>query len=476
MLDWVMERSLRDLLVLRSRLEGGTFFAASVPWFATLFGRDSLITSLQTLAYDPSISAQTLRLLARYQGQRIDEWRDEEPGKILHELRVGELARLGAIPQTPYYGSIDATLLFLILVGRHAAWTGELALFHELRRHIDLALEWMSIFGDGQGDRYVAYSSRSANGLVNQGWKDSGDAIVNADGSRAIPPIALVEVQGYAYLAKLTMADLYARSGDRGRAERLRKEAAQLRVRFNRDFWMQEKQYYALAVQKDGAPVTVITSNPGQAPWSGVVDSEKAASTVKRLMANDMFSGWGIRTLSESESAYNPLGYHIGTVWPHDNSLIVGGFRRYGYDDAAVRVFTSLLHAAIHFKAYRLPELFSGFNRHDSDRPISYPVACHPQAWAAGAIPSMVESLLGFVPEAFEHRLRIIRPVLPEFIHRVEVDGLRVGQASVSLTFERRKDGTIQVRVAKVNGRLDVLIEPSDGVRGMRRSRWMFGR
>ena len=463
MLEWVMRRSLRDLLVLRSRIDNDSFFAAGVPWFATLFGRDSLITGLQTLAYDPDSSAQTLRLLARYQGQRLDDWRDEEPGKILHELRVGEMARLGLIPHTPYYGSIDATPLFLILIGRHAAWTGELVLFHELRSHIERALEWMSSYGDGHGERYVAYTSRAEKGLANQGWKDSGDAIVNADGSLAIPPIALVELQGYAYLAKLMMAELYDRGGDPDRAERLRREAEKLLVRFNRDFWMPEKQFYALALQKDGKPVQVVTSNPGQALWSGIVDSEKAEPTVRRLMANDMFSGWGIRTLSENEAAYNPLGYHLGTVWPHDNSLIVAGFRRYGYDQAALEVFAALLHAAIHFKDYQLPELFSGFDRRDYDRPISYPVACHPQAWAAGAMPYMVESFLGLMPEAFEHRLRIVRPFLPLTVQHLEVHRLRVGRATVSLSFQLGERGTTQVRVLDVNGHLDVVIEPFQG-------------
>ena len=459
LLNRILERSFGDLHVLRSTIEGQEFFAAGVPWFSTLFGRDSLITALQTLAYAPGIAEETLRLLAGYQSQHLDEWRDAQPGKILHELRVGEMARIGEIPHTPYYGSIDATPLFLVLVARHAAWTGQLTLFHELRGPIEAALEWMAKHGDLNGDGYIEYESTSGKGLINQGWKDSGDAIVNADGSLATPPIALVEVQGYVYWAKTALADLYQRAGETERAGRLRREAEDLRLRFNRDFWLEEQGYYALALQSDRRPAAVLSSNPGHALWAGIADPDKARRTMERLMAEDMFNGWGVRTLSERERRYNPLGYHLGTVWPHDNALIAAGFRRYGFDEAARRVFSAIAEAAMHFEHYRLPEVFAGFRRQEYGVPVRYPVACHPQAWASGAVPYLVEALLGLVPEAFERRLRVVRPILPDFIDRLEVRRLRVGEARASLKFERISDG-VAVKVLDVAGDLDVIIEP----------------
>jgi glycogen debranching enzyme len=459
LLNMVLHRSLLDLRALRSTLAGRQFFAAGVPWFVTLFGRDSLIAALQTLAYDPHMAEETLRLLATYQGQRVDAYRDEQPGKIFHELRVGEMANTGEIPHSPYYGTVDATLLFLILLGRHASWTGSLAVFRDLHEHVEQALAWMATYGDRNGDGYVAYRSTSKHGLINQGWKDSGDAIVNADGSLATPPIALVELQGYAYLARLTVADLYRRAGESARADQLVQEAQALRRRFNRDFWLEDKGLYALALQAEHRPCAVVSSNPGHALWAGIAEPEKAQRTAQRLMADDMFNGWGMRTLPDGERRYNPIGYHLGTVWPHDNAIIAAGFRRYGYDDAFGRVFAGIVEAAMHFSAYRLPELFAGFRLEEYGIPVHYPVACHPQAWAAGAVPHLVETALGLVPEAFEHRLRIVRPVLPAFIDTLEVQRLRVGKARVHLHFERTSSG-IAVQVLDCTGDLSVGIEP----------------
>lgn len=465
MLNKVISRSFINLGLLQSRIEDLAFFAAGAPWFAALFGRDSLIAALQTLAYDPSVTEQTLRLLAKYQGRREDAWRDEEPSKILHELRLGEMARLGLIPQTPYYGSIDATPLFLILIGRHAAWTGSLDLFLELRDAVDRALAWLETAGRRYGDGYLAYMSRSERplhnewSLDNQGWKDSWDAVVNADDSLAVPPIALVEVQGYVYQAKLAVAQLYERAGEGTRAARLRREASDLRAKFNRDFWVPERGFYAMALQGNGRPAAVISSNPGQALWTEIVNEDKAKRTVDRLMADDMFSGWGIRTLSAREQAYNPLGYHIGSVWPHDNSLIVMGFRRYGYDQAACRVFTGLLQAAMSFNSCQLPELFGGFSRLEFEMPVPYGAANPPQAWAAGAIPYLLEALMGLIPEAFDRRLRIVRPVLPDPVDELEIQGLRVGEARVDLRYERSSNGTVRAQALRVDGALDVLVE-----------------
>jgi glycogen debranching enzyme len=460
LLDRVLDRSLRDLRALHSRLHGHEYFAAGVPWFVTLFGRDSLITALQMLAYDPRTAADTLRLLARLQGERVDEWRDEQPGKILHEYRDGEMARTGQIPHTPYYGSVDATPLFLILLAEHARWTGTLTLFEELRGHVERALVWIDRYGDADGDGYVEYASRSTNGLVNQGWKDSGNAIVNAEGRLADPPIALVEVQGYVYRARQAVAELYRRAGDTARADELERAAAALRERFNRDFWLDELGCYVLALQGDKRPCAVASSNPGHALWAGIADPDKARRTVDRLLAPDLFNGWGVRTLSEHARGYNPLGYHLGTVWPHDNAFIAAGFRRYGFDAEALTVFRGILGAATYFAHYRLPELFAGFSREEYGVPVRYPVACHPQAWAAGTAPYLVTTLLGLEPDAFAHRLHIVRPVLPPTVDWLELRRLRVGRGQADLRFERRGEGPAAVRVLHVEGGLDVVAEP----------------
>jgi glycogen debranching enzyme len=463
-LDQLMDRSFRSLRVLRAHLDEDAYFAAGVPWFVTLFGRDSLITALQMLAYHPSIAEQTLRLLARYQGRREDDERDEQPGKILHELRVGELANLKVIPQTPFYGTVDATPLFLILIARHAAWTGSLHLFHELRPHIDLALQWLNTYGNRQSAGYLSYESHAKKKMVNQGWKDSGNGIVNEDGTLAEAPIALVEVQGYVYAAWLEMAALFERVGELEKAERLSQEAHGLRKRFNRDFWMEAKGCYALALQKDGRPAAVVSSNPGQALWTGIADEEKAHRTIDRLMAPDMFSGWGVRTLSEKERAYNPIAYHLGTVWPHDNSILASGFRRYGRDEEALRIFQGLFDAAFHFHAHQLPEVFCGFSRQEYEIPVNYPVACHPQAWAAGALPFLVVTLLGLEPDAFNQHLRIVRPLLPRGLDRLDVTALHVGRATVDLAFRRGPDG-IDAEVTHLDGTLAVEIHKGANAR-----------
>lgn len=460
LLNNVIRRSMLDLNMLKSSIAGDYYFSAGIPWFATLFGRDSIITALQTLAFDPAIAEQTLRLLAKYQGQRVDHWRDEQPGKILHSLRIGEMARSGLVPHNPYYGSVDATPLFLVLVARHAAWRGSLELFSSLRSNIEAALEWIDEYGDLNRDGYIEYASSSKRGIINQGWKDSGDAIVSEDGRLADPPVALVEVQGYVYMAKVELAELFRRVGERERADQLLRQAEQLRNRFNEDFWLNDKGTFALALQKGGKPAAVVTSNPGHALWAGIVDAGKAKRTVECLMSEDMFTGWGVRTLSTRERRYNPIGYHLGAVWPHDNSLIAAGFRRYGFDFEAARILSAMIDAALHFEHNRLPELFAGFSRNEYGVPVRYPVACHPQAWAAGSMPYLLQTFLGLVPEAFDHRLQIIHPVLPDFLDRVLLKGLRVGDASTDLKFERVTNNTVAVSVLDVRGELEVLVKP----------------
>lgn len=457
-LDSVVDRALRDLRALRMSMHEHRFFAAGVPWFTALFGRDSLICALQTLCYRREIAAETLRLLALFQGTRVDAWRDEEPGKILHELRTGELVQTGAIPYNPYYGTADATPLFLILLYEYTRWSGELSLFHELRSAVDSALSWIDEHGDHDGDGYVDYSGRESR-LINQGWKDSGAAIVDSQGRVAEPPIALVEVQGYVFLAKQLAAELFERAGDPSRSERLRLQCRELFERFNREYWLEDKQFYALALQRVKRPVDAVSSNPGHALWAGIVAEERREGVVRRLMADDMYSGWGIRTLSRDERAYNPIGYHLGTVWPHDTALIAAGFWRTGYRREACRVFSGLLEASAHFDNYRLPELFAGYAREDYGIPVRYPVACHPQAWAAGAVPFLLQSLLGLEPDGFTQRLHVAGPCLPPSVDRLWLKGVRVGAADADLYFARTRRGHVSVNVERVSGTLEISVE-----------------
>ncbi|HEX5241244.1 MAG TPA: glycogen debranching N-terminal domain-containing protein [Candidatus Limnocylindrales bacterium] len=456
-LEAVLARSLDDLLTLRGELDGQRYYAAGVPWFSTLFGRDSLISAYQTLAFEPRIAGETLRLLAGRQGTTDDDFRDEQPGKILHELRIGELARLHEIPHTPYYGSIDATPLFLVVLARHAAWTGDLGLFRDLRSNVDRALAWIDGASDSGGG-YLAYESEIDHGLVNQGWKDSGNAIVTADGNLAHPPIALAEVQGYVYAAKREIAELFERDGDTDRATQLRSQADDLQRRFERDFWSDDLGCYVLALEADNKPCAVVASNAGQVLWSGIAGQDHAAKVAQRLLGDDAFGGWGIRTLSTGAVAYNPIAYHLGTVWPHDNGLIAEGFRRYDLDDEAERVFSALVEASTDFPQQRLPECYAGYAREEFGIPVRYPIACHPQAWAAGAVPHLLTATLGLVPEAFDRRLRIERPRLPHFARHLEIRDLAVGDAKVDLVFDRTEHETT-ARVDRVEGELDVRIE-----------------
>jgi glycogen debranching enzyme len=471
LLDAILARAFADLHLLRSTLRGRTFLAAGIPWFATLFGRDSLVAALQLLPFSPSVARDTLHLLAELQADQTDEWRDAAPGKILHELRVGEMARAGVIPHEPYYGTVDATPLFLIVLGRYVDWTGDLTLFDELHDHVRRALEWIDRYGDGDGDGYIEYQSASEHGLINQGWKDSGDAIVDEQGRIATPPIALVEVQAYVYAAKRGVAELYRRRNDQATAERLRSEAAELRTRFDDDFWVESLDCYAMALEANKQPLRVVSSNAGHALWSGIAAPERAARVADRLMADDMFSGWGIRTLSTIAQGYNPIGYHLGTVWPHDNAIIAAGLKRYGFDGQAARIFDGIAAAASEFEHRRLPELWTGFARDRYDTPIRYPVACHPQAWAAGALPFLLTHLLGLEPSGLDRRLAVVRPTLPGAAEWLEVRGLQVGDATMDLHFERTRDGEpAHMDVVRLEGKLDIELEDTrEGGRALTR-------
>ncbi|MDP9340843.1 MAG: amylo-alpha-1,6-glucosidase [Actinomycetota bacterium] len=453
-----LERAVLDLRMLLSPSDGGgSYLDAGVPWYSALFGRDSLITAYQCLAVNPDLAWDALRQLAALQGTEEDPDREEEPGKILHEVRVGEMAATGEIPHTPYFGSIDATPLWLMVLASAYSWTADEDALKELWPNALAALEWIDRYGDRDGDGYVEYEKRAPRGLENQGWKDSHDAIVHPDGTRAAAPIALVEVQGYVFEAKRRAATLARAVGDQRLAERLEGEAEALKERFNRDFWMEREGYFALALDGDKRQVTTITSNPGQALWAGIVDEDKAARVAGKLTSPQLLSGWGIRTLAARQTPYDPIGYHTGTVWPHDNSLIAHGLKRYGFDQESMRVIDELCLAGAYFPLARYPELWCGFSAEDVPVPVQYPVACRPQAWASGASLLMFRSYAGMTADAPNGVLYIIRPTLPDWLDTAELVGLRVGKARVDLTFTRR-DGVTAVQVSRKEGDLGVLI------------------
>lgn len=416
--------------------------AAGIPWFATIFGRDSIIAAYQSLSLNPQLAVDTLRVLARYQGKQDSPWQDEEPGKILHEYRNGEMTRDGEMPFGPYYGSVDATPLFLILLSETFNWTADEELVEELLPNAYAALEWIEKYGDLDGDGFTEYKRRSPKGLANQGWKDSWDANIHRDGTIAQPPIALSEVQGYVYDAKYRMSSLLRGFGDVKTADRLKKEATELARRFDKAFWVPSRGFYAMALDGDKKPLDVIASNPGQLLFTRLLNRERARTVTNRLMKNDMFNGWGWRTMSQDEKVFNPLSYHRGSVWPHDNSLIAHGMALNEMRDGALRILTSLYQAALTFRDYRLPELFCGVQRREKDTPVHYPVSCSPQAWASGAMFLMLTSVLGIRPSAPRKEINIINPCLPDWLEHLHIRNLKIGAARVGLDFTRKGDRT----------------------------------
>ena len=421
-LNGIYIRSLVDLAALRFRprviSQVGALPAAGLPWFMSIFGRDSVITSLQALPFVPELARTTLYALAALQGTRLNDFRDEEPGKIMHELRYGELTAFEERPQSPYYGAADSTPLFLVLLDEYASWTGDYQAVRDLELEARAALTWIDGYGDHTGDGYVDYERRMETGLDNQCWKDSWDSILFADGSNSVLPRATCEIQGYVYDAKVRCARL-AREvwNDADLASRLERSAADLKARFNRDFWMEDRSCYALAIDGNGRLVDSITSNIGHLLWSGIADEDKAARCVEHLMSDKLFSGWGVRTMAEGEGGYNPVGYHVGTVWPHDNSLIAWGLTRYGYRKEAARIALGILQAAVFFDN-RLPEAFAGYPRSLTKFPVEYPTACSPQAWAAGAPLLLLRALLGL--RQVDNQL-LVDAALPERFGRLEL-------------------------------------------------------
>jgi glycogen debranching enzyme len=452
----IIERAEQDMYLLRQSFGKYKTVSAGVPWFSALFGRDSIITASQTLMLNPQIAKETLQLLATYQGKTDDDWREEEPGKILHELRLGELARCQEIPHTPYYGTVDATPLWLMLYAEYYAWTHDVETLDQLWSKALLAMDWIDRNIRETG--YLSYYRKSKGGLVNQGWKDSGDCIVNRKGELANGPIALCEVQAYVYAAKLRLAEIARLKKRIDLSDRWTEEARNLKLRFNRDFWMEDQDFCALALDGEGQQVDSITSNPGHCLHLGIFTPEKAYSVAERLRAPDMFNGWGIRTLNSLSPAYNPMGYHIGSVWPHDNSLIALGLRSLGLVDQALELFEGLFDMTNQQPYQRPPELFCGYERNGDNAPVQYPVACTPQAWATGSIFQLLQMIVNLVPDAPNNCLRIIDPTLPESISSLSLHNLKVGSTILDLEFER-SGSTTACRVAKKRGNLRVVIE-----------------
>ncbi|HYO43823.1 MAG TPA: amylo-alpha-1,6-glucosidase [Candidatus Limnocylindrales bacterium] len=459
LINLALDRSAGDLrlLINDGPQPGERYIAAGVPWFATLFGRDSIIASLQTLAVRPQLAVETLEVLASLQAQEEDPERDAEPGKMPHELRTGEMARSGELPHRPYYGTVDATPLWLILLGATWDWTGDRGLVDRLWPNALRALDWIDRWGDRDGDGFVEYQRQTTGGLINQGWKDSHDGIRDRHGHLAETPIALAEVQGYVYDAKRRMAGLARIRGETELAMRLDRDADVLRDRFEEAFWSDDQGFYAMALDGRKGRMDAIGSNAGHCLWSGIVSPERAQLVVDRMMAPDMFTGWGLRTYAAGQPGYNPIGYHTGTIWPHDVSLIAAGFKRYGHHEQANLLIGRIFQATQHFPDFRLPELFCGFDRDTTPVPVPYPVACSPQAWAAGSVFLFVETMLGLRPHASRRELELERPELPEWLAKVTVTNLRVGDDTVDLLFHRWRGGT-SAEVLRKPPDLDVTI------------------
>jgi glycogen debranching enzyme len=452
-----LERSRVDLNMLLTTEPQGPYPYAGVPWFATPFGRDGIITALESLWTTPAIARGVLGYLSATQAHEVSPEQDAEPGKILHEARRGEMADLGEIPFRRYYGSVDATPLYVVLAGAYYRRTGDIEFIKSIWRNIELAVQWIDRYGDSNGDGFVDYNRKSEHGLVQQGWKDSQDSIFHADGTLAEPPIALCEVQGYVYAAKIEMSAMAAALGDLEMSQRLVREAEALRRSFEERFWCENLGVYAIAIDGKGQTCQVRTSNAGQCLFSGIASPERARILAANLMGDRFHSGWGIRTVADSEPRYNPMSYHNGSVWPHDNSLIAAGFARYRFTGHAAAVLSGLFEAASYFDFDRLPELFCGFHRRAGKGPTSYPVACSPQAWSAAATFYLLQSSMGLSIDALKRRVVFVHPTLPPFLEHIRIDGLKVGGGSIDLRLFRSRDA-VAVTCEHRDGDIDVIV------------------
>ncbi|MEJ2386441.1 MAG: amylo-alpha-1,6-glucosidase [Chromatiaceae bacterium] len=452
--DWI-NRSAADLQLLITETRHGLYPYAGVPWFSTPFGRDGLITALQTLWSQPSIAAGVLQFLAATQADHEDPEVDAEPGKVIHELREGEMAALGEVPFRRYYGSVDATPLFAMLAGRYQRRTGDTGLIERLWPNLERALRWIDerLARDG----FLVYRRQGARGLLHQGWKDSSDAIFHRDGRPAEPPIALCEVQGYAEEALRRGADLAERLGHSAHRDAWRARAASLRQRLEANLWVEEIGSFALALDGRGRPCAIRTSNPAHLLFTGSIALERARRLAAQLASPAACNGWGLRTVFAGEPRYNPMSYHNGSVWPHDTALAAAGLAQYGFADAALRLIEGLFNASIHFDLHRLPELFCGFDRQVGQAPTNYPVACSPQAWASGAVFMLVQAMLGLDFEPDEPRVKLRRPRLPDYVSWLRVRGLCHGEGQLDFSVHRSGDGTA-VRVERRVGDLELIV------------------
>jgi glycogen debranching enzyme len=455
--DAWLRRSYSDLAMMTTCTTHGPFPYAGVPWFATPFGRDSLITAYEVLWLAPGMARGVLRFLAAHQALEDDPSRDAEPGKILHEMRAGEMAALGEVPFGLYYGSVDATPWFLILAAAYLERTGDHDLVRDLWPALERALGWMDGPGDPDGDGFLEYRRRAPKGLVNQGWRDSSDANMHADGSLAEGPLALCEVQAYAYAARLGMAQVARALGHGDVADRETRRAGDLRRAFQKAYWQESLGTYALALDGNKRPCAVRSSSAGHALFTGIASEEQARVLAQTLLSGDHFSGWGICTLARSAVRFNPMSYHNGSVWPHDNALIGFGLARHGHTAGVERILTALFEASRSLEASRLPELMCGFQRQQGEAPTLYPVACSPQAWAAGSVFLLLQALLGLTIHAESRQVRLNRPRLPPFLNALTIRHLRVGEGEIDLLFERA-DGEVVVRVLRRTAALDLVM------------------
>ena len=452
-----LDRSVADLAMLTTELPTGPYPYAGVPWYSTTFGRDGILTARECLWMEPGLARGVLAFLAAMQATESDPERDADPGKILHEARRNEMARTGEIPFGRYYGTVDATPLFVALAGAYYRRTGDLEFVRGIWPQVLLALEWIDRYGDVDGDGFVEYARRSKEGLIQQGWKDSHDSVFHADARMAAAPIALCEVQAYVYEAKLLAADVAQALGDPPLAQRLQSQALDLRQRFDEAFWCDRIGTYAIALDADKRPCEVATSNAGHALWTGIALPERAAVAVRRFMEDDFFCGWGIRTVASSQARYNPMSYHNGSVWPHDNALIAAGMARYGYTEEAMRVLAALFDASLHFDRHRLPELFCGFPRRPNEGPTLYPVACSPQAWSAAAVFGMLQACLGLEFHAGRAEIAMRAPRLPPFIQWMRLRNLTVGNHGADLLLQRYENN-VGIEVLGKRGAIDVTV------------------
>jgi glycogen debranching enzyme len=454
-LNEILCRSMADLRMLITSTPDGPYPYAGIPWYSTTFGRDGLITALQMLWMDPAVAAGVLKRLARHQADVDDARSDANPGKILHEMRGGEMAALGEIPFGLYYGSVDATPLFVMLAGLYAQRTGDYALVRALWPAIERALTWIDARGDLDGDGFVEYARATETGLANQGWKDSHDAVFHADGKLAEGPIALVEVQGYVYAAKCLAASCARRLGLAARGDALQRQAEELQVRFEEAFWCEEIGTYALALDGAKRPCKVRTSNAGQALATGIARSDRALRVADGLLRTQFYSGWGIRTVASGEARYNPMSYHNGSIWPHDNALIAQGLARYGRKSGINLIFDDLIRATTYMEHRRIPELYCGFHRRPGRGPTLYPAACSPHAWAAGAPFLMLQAMLGLQFDHEARRVLLVNPSLPASAGRIIVRNLTLGDANVD--FAVSQDGeAVAVQVLRTTGDLQI--------------------